>query len=120
MPDLLMKKDWESFLGVSLEELSQKISKIEFIETRVNIEMLSKLSDQKVYLRNIISKMKVIDSNFKISDVEYEGEKCQEGSYSIQFHGKRKTFPYWITSNGIQLEAPDSGEKIGEYVSSFR
>lgn len=120
MPELLMKNDWENQLGVSTEELNQKISKIEFIETRINIEMLSKLSDQKVYLRNIISKMKVINHDFKPSDVEYEGGKCQEGSYSIQFHGKMKTFPYWISSNGVQLEAPDSGEKIGEFVSSFR
>ncbi len=120
MPELLMKNDWEKQLGVSREELNQKISKIEFIETRINIEMLSKLSDQKVYLRNIISKMKVINQDFKPSDIEYEGEKCQEGSYSIQYHGKMKTFPYWISPNGVQLEAPDSGEKIGEFVSSFR
>ena len=120
MPDLLMKKDWENYLGVSLDELNKKITKIEFIETRINIDMLSKLSDQKVYLKNIISKMKFINQEFKISDVEYEGEKCQEGSYSVQFHGKSRVFPYWITSAGIQLEAPDTGEKIGEFVSSFR
>lgn len=120
MPDLLMKKDWATYLGVSLEELQKRISKIEFIETRININMLSKLSDQKVYLKNIISKMKIINQEYKLSDVEYEGEKCQEGSYSIQFYGKSQTYPYWITSNGIQLEAPDTGEKIGEFVSSFR
>ena len=120
MPDLLMKKDWESTLGFSLEELQKKISKIEFIETRINIDMLSKLSDQKVYLKNIISKMKVINQDFKTSAVEYESEKCQEGSYSIQYHGRIQTYPYWITSKGIQLEAPDTGEKIGEFVSGFR
>lgn len=120
MPDLLLKKDWESLLGVSMDELAKKFSKIEFIETRINIEMLSKLSDQKVYLKNIISKMKLLGNEFKESEVEYDGEKCLEGSYSIQYHGRMQTYPYWISSTGVQLEAPDSGEKIGEFVSGFR
>ena len=120
MPDLVTKKDWEASLGISNEDLAKKFSKIEFIETRINIEMLSKLSDQKVYLKNIISKMKMLGSEYKPSDVEYEGEKCLEGSYSIQFYGKSQIYPYWISSTGVQLEAPDSGEKIGEFVSSFR
>jgi hypothetical protein len=120
MPDLVAMKDWEQLLGISKEELSKKIFKIEFFETRVSIEMLSKLSDQKVYLKNIISKMKKINPEFKESDFVYEGEKCLEGSYNIQFHGKSQTYPYWISETGIQLEAPTNGEKIGEFVSSFR
>ena len=120
MPDLVSKKDWLSFLGVSLEELAKKIPKIEFIETRINIDMLSKLSDQKVYLKNIISKMKFIGHEFKPSDVRYENEVCQEGSYTIQYYGKSQIYPYWISSSGVQLEAPDNGEKVGEFVSGFR
>ena len=120
MPDLVERKDWESSLGVSMDEFNKKFSKIEFIETRINIEMLSKLSDQKVYLKNIISKMKLIGDEYKPSDVEYDGQKCLEGNYSIQYHGRKQTYPYWITSAGVQLEAPDSGEKIGEFVSGFR
>lgn len=120
MPDLILKKDWESSLGVSMDELAKKVSKIEFIETRINIEMLSKLSDQKVYLKNIISKMKVLGNEFKESEVEYDGEKCLEGSYSIHYHGRMQAYPYWISPTGVQLEAPDSGEKIGEFVSGFR
>ena len=120
MPELLMKHDWKDVLGISNEEFNEKISNIEFIETRINIEMLSKLSDQKVYLKNIISKMKIMNREFKESEVEYEGEKCLEGSYAIKFHNIGRNFPYWITPSGIQLEAPDNGEKIGEFVSSFK
>ena len=120
MPDLLMKKDWESLLGVSLDELSKRIPTIEFYETRIGVDMLSKLSDQKVYLKNIITKMKRLHTDFKESDVEYEGEKCLEGQYDIMYHGKLQTYPYWITPSGIQLEAPDNGERIGDFVGGFR
>ena len=120
MPELLMKKDWESLLGVSNEELNKRISTIEFYETRVSVDVLSKLSDQKVYLKNIISKMKRLHTNFSESDIDYEGEKCLEGKYDIMYHGKVQTYPYWITPSGVQLEAPDNGERIGEFVSGFR
>ena len=120
MPELIQKTNWESHFGVSLGELKTKISAIEFYETRVNVDMLSKLSDQKVYTRNIISKTKRLHQEYTESDVEYEGEKCLAGSYDIMYHGKLQTFPYWITPTGIQLEAPDNGERIGDFVSSFR
>lgn len=121
MPELLVKDDWPSLLGVSAEELNSKISTIEFYETRVNIDMLSKLSDQKVYLRNIISKVKRIKvDSFKESDVEFEDEKCLEGSYDIMFHGKSRSFSYWISTSGVQLEAPDNSDHIGEFVGGFK
>ena len=113
MPELIQKTNWESHFGVSLDELHNKIPTIEFYETRVNVDMLSKLSDQKVYTRNIISKTKRLHQEFSASDVEYEGEKCLEGKYDIMFHGRVQTFPYWISP-------PDNGEKIGDFVSGFR
>ena len=120
MPELLSTNNLTTALGISEEEFNKKFTKIEFFETRIKIDMLSKLSDQKIYLKNIISKMKLINNEFKPSEVEYDGEKCLEGSYSIQFHNKIQNFPYWISPTGVQLEAPDNGGKVDEFVSGFR
>lgn len=120
MPELIQKVDWEANLGVSLGELERRIPVIEFYETRVNVDMLAKLSDQKVYSRNIISKTKRLHTTYTESDIDYEGEKCLAGNYDIMYHGKVKTLPYWISPTGVQLEAPDNGEEIGKFVSGFR
>jgi hypothetical protein len=120
MPELIQKTNWETNLGISLEELNRRIPVIEFYETRVNVDMLAKLSDQKVYTRNIISKTKRLHDSYTESDVEYENEPCLEGKYDIMYQGKIQTFPYWISASGVQLEAPDNGERIGEFVSGFR
>lgn len=121
MPDLAMHAEWDELLGRPLAEVEEVMPVVEFYETRVKIEGLAKLSNHKIYQRQIVERTRRIGREFFESDVEFEGEACWEGRYDVTYHGKTLTLPYWISpDSGVQLEAPDNLERVGEFVSGFK
>jgi len=120
MPDLVLKAEWDKLIA-PMAEISSKIPVIEFYEARINPVSLIKLSNHKLYQKKIISNMKRLHQEYFESDIEFEGEKTWEGRFDIQYHGKILTLPYWISpDSGVQLNSPDTTQRISEFVEGFR
>ena len=124
MPDLILKTQWESFSGKSINEILNVIGNIEFIESRIDPSKIAKFDDQKIYLRNIISRTKWLGHEYK----EYQdfscdicGQKVWEGTYTFKYWENQLSVPYFVCrKDGAQFESPDTAEKVSRFVAGFR
>jgi hypothetical protein len=124
LPDLILKAEWEQLLGNTSKHIEEKINKFDFLEMRIDAFKLAKMDDQKIYLRNIISRSKWIGSSYK----EYHEFNCDvcnrnvwEGSYSLRFWENSLTVPYWICPHdGAQFEAPDTADQASKFIAGFK
>ena len=124
LPDLILKAEWESLSGKSIQEIMNVIENIEFVESRIDPAKIAKFDDQKLYLRNIISRTKWLGHEYK----EYQGFSCDicgrevwEGTYSLKYWENKLTVPYLLCPNdGAQFEFPNTSEKVSIFVAGFK
>jgi hypothetical protein len=124
LPELVQKKDLDSLVGQSLEEIQNKIGKFTFLEMRIDPKQLAKFDDQKTYLRNIISRSKWLGESY----TEFPDFTCDicsnavmEGKYTFKFWENDLTVPYWVCPvDGAQFEAPNTSEQASRFIAGFR
>ncbi|MHA2233384.1 MAG: hypothetical protein ACXAB4_12950 [Candidatus Hodarchaeales archaeon] len=94
---------------------------IDFIEVRFDPIKIHRVDNPKIYLRNVISKMRRLGKDFKPSSHSCEcGTEYLEGKYIISFWEKEKEFNYYVCpSCGIQAEDPGNGQIISSFVQGL-
>ncbi|MFX0117082.1 MAG: hypothetical protein ACFFB3_21220 [Candidatus Hodarchaeota archaeon] len=94
---------------------------IDFVEARFNPIKIHKVDNPKIYLRNVISRMRRLKKDFEPSDHNCEcGTKYLQGKYIISYWEKEKEFDYFICpSCGIQAEDPSNGQMISTFVQGL-
>jgi hypothetical protein len=80
-----------------------------------------KIGDQKLYLRNLISRVKKIENKFNPTQNPCEcGGRVVEGTYVVSYWKKELKLPYFICETcGIQSEPKENPSAIMNFVTGL-
>ncbi len=94
---------------------------VDFIETRFDPVKVHRIDNPKLYLRNIISKVRRLKKEFIESEHTCEcGTQVLQGQYVVSYWGKEKEFRYYVCpSCGIQMEDPNTVQQISSFVQGL-
>lgn len=94
---------------------------IDFIEARFDPIKVTRVDNPKIYLRNVISKMRRLGKEFEPSDLACEcGTQYVKGKYVISYWEKDKELEYFVCpSCGIQAEDPGNGQMVASFVQGL-
>ncbi|MHA2296024.1 MAG: hypothetical protein ACXAEU_03920 [Candidatus Hodarchaeales archaeon] len=103
------------------DEFKEIFHKINFFEVRFEVQKLHKLSDHKMYLRNVVSRVKKIDKTFRQAQKPCEcGGNIVQGNYFISYWKKELKLPYFICEScGIQTEPKENPSAIMNFVAGL-
>lgn len=108
-------------LGVTEQEFTEIFGRIDFIETRFKVQKVHSFTDQKLYLRKVIGKVRKIIPQYYLSDMTCDcGETYLQGNYTINYWKKSCKCDYWVCPEcGIQLEAENTVNTIANFLQSL-
>jgi len=94
---------------------------VDFIETRFEPLKVHKVDDHKIYLRNVISRMRRLEKQYSPSDHTCEcGSQLLKGKYVVSYWEKDSSLEYFICpSCGIQMEDPGNLDIITNFVQGL-
>ncbi|MHA1168290.1 MAG: hypothetical protein ACTSP4_12150 [Candidatus Hodarchaeales archaeon] len=94
---------------------------IDFYEVRFDAAKIHKMNDHKMYLRNIISRVRKLDYNyFPTQDTCECGGQIMKGHYRVSYWKKEQKLPYFICNScGIQSEPKENSSAIMNFVAGL-
>ncbi|MFW9992479.1 MAG: hypothetical protein ACFFD4_10580 [Candidatus Odinarchaeota archaeon] len=103
------------------KEFSTIFHNINFYEVRFDVQRLHKMSDHKLYLRNLISRVRRLEKTFTPVQKSCEcGTHLLQGKYVISYWKKEQKLTYFICPQcGIQTEPEENSSAVMNFVAGL-